>query len=136
VLADVSFAGVGSSLALVFLLVLLRVLLRREWAAVAVWMVVLSPQVLVGEALPIVGAVALIENLLFYAVIRRFGLVALMVLGFVLQVSFDFPATLDSSAWHAGYGYVTVAVVAALAFYGFRTSLGGRPVFAGGALDG
>jgi hypothetical protein len=59
-----------------------------------------------------------------------------MVLGFVLQVSLDLPATLDSSAWHAGYGYVTVAVVAALAFYGFRTSLGGRPVFAGGTLDG
>jgi len=69
-------------------------------------------------------------------VITRFGLVAMMVAGFVLQVSIDFPVAFNSSAWYAGYGYVALAIVAAIAFYGFRTSLGGRPVFAGGNLDG
>ena len=35
-----------------------------------------------------------------------------------------------------GYGYVALAIVAAIAFYGFKTSPAGRPVFAGGNLDG
>jgi serine/threonine-protein kinase len=135
-LSDVSFAGLGIPLAYVFLLVLLRVLLRREWAAVAVWIVILSLQLLLAsEARLVVGVLALLEMLTFYGVIRRFGLVAMMVAGFVLQVSLDFPVTFDSSAWYAGYGYVALAIVAAIAVYGFRTSLAGRPVFAGGNLD-
>ena len=59
-----------------------------------------------------------------------------MVASFVQSLMIDFPAPFNSSAWDAGYGYVALAIVAAIAFYGFRTSLGGRPVFAGGNLDG
>jgi serine/threonine-protein kinase len=138
ILFDMSFVGIGLALAYVFLLVLLRVLLRREWMAVAVWMAVMSPGLLFlgEEALPVIAAFELAQTLILYMVITRFGLVAMMVAGFVLQISIDFPVTFDSSAWNAGYGYVALAIVAAIAFYAFKTSLAGRPVFAGGNLDG
>ena len=72
-LFGVSFVGLGIALAYVFLLVLLRVLLRREWVAVVVWIALLfSPSVLfVSEARLVVGALALLEALIFYAVITR-----------------------------------------------------------------
>ena len=136
-LFDMSFVTLGISLAMVFLLVLLRALLRREWAAVAVWVVLLSALGLFsGEAPLVSGALNVMENLVLYTALRRFGLVALPVASFVQQVTLNFPATFNSSAWYAGYGYVALAIVAAIALYGFRTSLGGRPVFAGGNLDG
>ena len=39
------------------------------------------------------------------------------------------PITLDGSSWYAGVGYAGLLVLAGLAFYGFWTSFGGRPVF-------
>ena len=36
--------------------------------------------------------------------------------------------TLHPSAWYAGFGYAALLMIAALALYGFRISLGGRPI--------
>lgn len=136
-LFDMSFFTLGIPLAFAFLLVLLRVLLRREWAAVPVWIVLVSaPAFSVTEAPVVIGALNVMQGLVIYVALRRFGLVALMMAFFVQQLTIDFPVTFDSSAWYAGYGYVALAIVAAIAVYGFKTSLAGRPVFAGGNLDG
>jgi serine/threonine-protein kinase len=59
----------------------------------------------------------------------RFGLVALIVALFVWGRFNQSPVTLDTSAWYAGIGYASLVVIALAAFYGFRTSLGGRRVF-------
>jgi hypothetical protein len=37
------------------------------------------------------------------------------------------PMTLDMSAWYAGAGLTMFFYVAAIALYGFRTAIGGRP---------
>ena len=44
------------------------------------------------------------------------------------------PMTLQSSAWYSTVGYVPLGIVGAIAVYGFRTALGGRPVLGGAAL--
>jgi hypothetical protein len=39
------------------------------------------------------------------------------------------------SSWYAGIGLAGILLMAAMAFYGFYTSLGGRPVFGGTAFE-
>jgi hypothetical protein len=45
-----------------------------------------------------------------------------------------FPLTSQASAWYAGISLTGILLMAALALYGFYTSLGGRPVFGGAVL--
>ena len=45
------------------------------------------------------------------------------MLAYVLGTVTLFPLTFEASSWYAGFGY------AALALFGFKTSLGGRRVF-------
>jgi hypothetical protein len=39
---------------------------------------------------------------------------------------FFVPMTFRSSVWYSSVGFAALAVVAAIALYGFKTSLGGR----------
>jgi hypothetical protein len=48
--------------------------------------------------------------------------------------SLFFPITFDTS-WYAGYGYAALFLIAAIAFYGFHTSLGGRPMLEFSAVE-
>jgi hypothetical protein len=67
--------------------------------------------------------------------LRRLGLlwlVAVCVFGDVLS---NFPLTTQGSAWYAGISLAGILLMAAMAFYGFHTSLGGRPVFGGAVLE-
>jgi len=65
----------------------------------------------------------------------RFGLLAL-VTNFVVWSSLaGFPLTFQGSAWYAGIGLTGFLLIAAIAFYAFYTSLGGRPVFGGAVLE-
>ena len=86
-------------------------------------------------SLAIVGPIAVLMSLLFYFVLKRFGLVAFMVTLAVQAIFAAFPMTFQTSAWYAGYGYAALALVGATALYGFRTSLGGRPLVGGGGMD-
>jgi hypothetical protein len=37
--------------------------------------------------------------------------------------------TFDPGIWYSGSSWIVLAVLSALAFYGFRAALAGRPVF-------
>jgi hypothetical protein len=39
------------------------------------------------------------------------------------------------SSWYAGISLAGILLMAAITFYGFYTSLGGRPVFGGAVLE-
>ena len=39
------------------------------------------------------------------------------------------PLTSNPSSWYSGFGYAALAMIAALALFGFKTSIGGRRVF-------
>ena len=114
-------------------------LLRNEWAVLAVWVVALAltrvgslPQ---GNAAWTVGPIFVIEWLLYYVVLKRYGLVAAIAMTFVWRIFVDFQMTFQASAWYAGYGYAALAVVAAIVLHGFRTSLGGRPLLNAPGVD-
>jgi serine/threonine-protein kinase len=125
----------GIALAVFFLFFLLRLLLRKDWLAAAVFVLIFAAIALPGKH-PLVDAVFIavaFGTLIF--ILKRFGLfplVAVFVTNWVLD---DLIQTTHLSAWYAGSTFLGILFVLALALYGFRVSLAGRPVFSGAALD-
>ena len=122
------YSAVLFALVFLFMLVLLRVLLRKTWLAMALWCVLVGAPVL-GENLPFEWATGLARALVMLFVLRRGGLLGLTVTLFCFFNLVEAPLTLDFSAWYAGRALPVVAVLAGLAFYGFHTSLAGKPFF-------
>jgi len=128
-------SGILSGMTLLFLLLLLSLVLRRQWAAFGVlWVIIILPAVAVEAtfASVIYGAAAATAVLL---TLKRFGLLTLMFMQFFINAFFLFPVTTDFSAWYAGGSVVTLAVSIALAAYGFHTSLAGQPLFRGSLVE-
>src|SRR5271157_3034058 len=122
--------AVQTSMIFFLMLFLLRVLLRKQWIAAAVFVAITSTVPAIGSASPWADT---FENALIFGVLAlvllRFGLLAAIV----AYASFDLlsacPPTLDLSAWYIGLVFIPLAAVALIAIYGFRTSLAGRPLF-------
>jgi hypothetical protein len=126
----------GLTLGVFFLFVLLRLLLRKDWAAAAALVLIFTAShALFGQYL-LVDAVV---NAVFWGItifiLMRYGLFCLMVLFTTLDVLHYFVNSIQLSHWYAAPTILGVLFVLALAFYGFRVSLAGRPVFSGAALD-
>jgi predicted Ser/Thr protein kinase len=73
-------------------------------------------------------AFMLLVTALYTVALTRYGVVAILVTAFVVSAFQRFPLTLQTSVWYAGIGYAALLVVGAIAVFGFRTSLGGRPL--------
>jgi serine/threonine-protein kinase len=128
---------IGLPLALVYLffLFVLRMLLRNTWFAAVVAALILTPimsgQLLTSAQPWVIFPVALGGNIAMLTVLIRFGFLATTVFGYVLG-TIGIGAvhlTSDASSWYSGFGYAALGMVAALAVFGFKTSLGGRRVF-------
>jgi serine/threonine-protein kinase len=119
-----------TSLALFLLLFLLRVLLRRQWLAAGAFVLMLDVAAAMMSEHPDIEAlrVALALVLLVF-VLMRFGLLALATGLCVYNLLGHFPITPDLGAWYSNAGLFALGIIAALAVYGFRTALGGRPLF-------
>jgi hypothetical protein len=122
-----------------FLFFLLRILLRSEWAAAAALVVALSVPDLLQVPLANLTLSLVAMGVIFYALVIfllwRVGLVAMIAALFVYQVFARYPMTFQASWWYSGLGYTALLIVGAIALYGFKTSLGGRPFVAGVGLD-
>jgi hypothetical protein len=139
IIADISNNSVFAvfvSLAILFILFLFRALLRKEWVASLVWVLFLTAFLSVGtDSVP----VALMENLIVQGVtvflLRRLGLLWLVVTIFLVGLLSRFPLTRETSSWYAGISLAGILLMAAMTFYSFYTSLGDRPVFGGSVLE-
>ena len=126
------------SLAFLFLLFLLRALLRSEWAAAVVCVLFFTIFTAAGTHSlysPAVLVTWLITNSLSVFLLIRFGLLAFVATGFFNTLLSNFPLTTQGSAWYAGISLAGILLMAAIALYAFYTSLGGRPVFGGAVLE-
>jgi hypothetical protein len=123
-----------------FVLFLFRTLLRREWAAVVAFVLFLTVLITAGTVITLDAGVFLVATLIANCV----ALFLIIRLGFLVQVACfafqfclleNFPLTANGSAWYAGLSLTGTLLMAAMAFYGFYTSLGGRPVFGNAAIE-
>jgi serine/threonine-protein kinase len=128
------FSAVLYAMTFLFMLVLLRLLVRAQWAAAVLWCLLVAGP-LVGEH-PLAGWVAGVARAGFMLVaLTQGGLLVLATTLFVMFVGAEVPLTLDVTAWYASRGWAVVVAIAGLAVYGFHVSLGGKPVFGGSLLE-
>jgi hypothetical protein len=69
--------------------------------------------------------------MIIVVIAKRIGLLSFIAMTCVTILLDHTPLTFDSEIWYAAYGWLTLGVLAAFSFYGFRTALAGRPVFEG-----
>ena len=126
--------GVG----VLFILLLLYILLRRQWlAAVALWLLFTTVEVL---AFAVPGpftfwiAPLLISTLAVVAV-ARFGLLTTLSFQFFFDLSFHYAITPNLSSWHAQTTFIILPILIAVALFSFYTSLAGQPLFRGEVLS-
>ncbi len=140
VIAELSndlIASLVVSFVILFTLFLLRALLRKEWLAAIVCVFLITffrpPS---GDPFSAVTIVSiLITTSLTVFLFLRFGLLAVMASYFFDDLLGSFPLTTQMSSWYSGLSLAGIVLIAAMAFYAFYTSLGGRPVFGGAVLE-
>lgn len=128
------YSAVLYALAFLFLLVLLRSLLRIQWLAVALWCLVFASP-LHGEDPVVEWAVGFLKALMFLLALYRGGLLSVAVALYVGFIVLEAPLTLDLQAWYASRALPTLLVVAGLALYGFHTSLAGKSILGRSLLE-
>jgi hypothetical protein len=115
--------------AFLFVLLLLYIILRKEWlAAVALFIIALAIEVsafaLAGP--PLFWVASIIVALSITIVVARFGLLATMVAQLFFFLSIMYPMTTDFSVWYVPSTVFALVIALGLAIYGFYTSIGGR----------
>jgi len=113
-----------------FLLLGLKVLLRKDWlAAIAFVAVYALPLGLSSSHV----AVELPSEILIYSVavllVFRFGLVPLACAIFTVDMLANVPFSADLSAWYMPASVLALLSIVALAAWGFYQSLGGEPLW-------
>jgi serine/threonine-protein kinase len=122
------------SIVWLFVLVLLRIVLRRNllaligWCLVGVIPTLLNTNVLTGLLL---FPICVLELLL----LMRFGLLGYGSYTLVTFLLTELPLTFDASLYWAPKGFAVLALVTALGAYGFRTALAGKPALGGEWLE-
>jgi serine/threonine-protein kinase len=135
-LLDVLGAALIEGMVFTFILMLLRVLFRRQWLAAA-GLAVLFGLTGLGSAHPVLAVLHnMLEMTVFVTLLLRLGgLLTAIACGFVGLTLRNLPLTTDFSAWYASATIVAVVVVLALTAYAFHTAVAGRPLFKAGFLD-
>ena len=123
------------SLLIFFLIFILRLVLRRDWIAALVVILLGAATTTSGEySIPTFVFAAIIWASIVL-ILRRFGLLALIV-GFVVQnILVVSPTTSHFSRWYSSAGLAGIVVIALAVGYGFYTALAGQPLFTGAVLD-
>jgi len=124
------FSGAGFVMGIFLLLLLFRIIFKRDWLATTVFVVLWGVGIVNTPSAPLgVWIWSFSWASLIFIVTMRFGLLALFVMfvcgGFIQS----FPATLNFSVWWAGIGAIGPLVVLILAAYGCWVSIAGKPLF-------
>jgi len=120
------------ALGTVMMFVVLRLVTRRQWLAIAIGAAITFVRFSDYGAAPIVPLEAAAESLmvgLFVVVMIRFGLLSALVALFVFSLGETVPLTLNVSHWSAASSNQTMALIAALAVFAFFASRAGAPLF-------
>jgi serine/threonine protein kinase len=128
------FSCLLTNLGLVGLLLFLRVILRNDKATIAASVLLLALTMLTRVS--IWGFIyLLVLSAIVLFVLMRFGFLAACFSNLTALIFYNLPITLEASAWFKVYGYVALAIFAAIVLYAFYYSLGGRPMFGTPQLD-
>jgi hypothetical protein len=123
------------SLGVFFILFLLRLVVKKDWIAAMVIVFLGAVTNTGGEYFWSTFLFAAVIWLSIYLVLRRFGLLALVV-GLVVQNTLvTFPMTTHLSRWYAAGAIAGILSVVAVALFAIYHALAGQPLFSSKALD-
>jgi hypothetical protein len=116
--------------ALFFFLVLflLRAVLRKQWLAGLAFVLIYAGIRWGGQGPWYTPLFLLAIWTTLVVVMLRFGVFATMCLVFVIDAPLSLLFTTDFSAWYGQSSWAILALIAGAAMWGFRISLGGRPL--------
>ncbi|HTG99484.1 MAG TPA: serine/threonine-protein kinase [Vicinamibacterales bacterium] len=110
-----------------FLLFVLRVLLRNQWAAALAFVGMFTLLNALSNERPWLGA---LMGFTYFGtgaiVVLRWGLLSYAVAHFITSIVLSLNATLDTSAWYFGNTLLLAGIALTLAGWGLYTSLGGK----------
>jgi hypothetical protein len=123
------------SLGIFFVLFLVRLLVRKDWIAAIVIVFLGAITNTGGEYFWLTFLASAAIWLSIYLVLRRFGLLALVV-GLVVQnMLVTFPMTTHLSRWYASGAIAGMTVIVALALFALRGALAGQSLLNAKVLD-
>ena len=129
-LLGILFDSANISLALFFLFSFFRAVLRKQWIATVVWVIlvnVISNVGLGSFAVPQVSGLVISSVFagLWLVGVMRYGLTAGIAMWFADRV-FRAAIMIAPQGWYAGRIYLVLGALAALSIYAFRKSVGKR----------
>ncbi len=127
-LSEIFLIFVNISTHILFLIVallLLRFVFRKTWLAVSIHGALYV--FIYSSGFGFLGITLVICT--WYVVFFRFGWVPILVGTFTADLLRGFPLTTDPTVWHAHAPILAILVCMVLAVYGFKVSLGRRPLF-------
>lgn len=111
----------------VMIVALMRLLLRKTWLAVGLLLPIMFLLFLPAEGSPVPHLIGMPLFIgLFFLVLFRVGFLASAASMCTFSLTLDMPITPDPSSWFFSSTVLTLAVIAALALYGFKIALPGR----------
>jgi serine/threonine-protein kinase len=123
-------AAILGTLEFFFLLMGLKILLKKDWLGALVFVAIFTTAKTLGSDYPLIeGITAFVVYGVAALIVYRFGLVALACAIFTVDLLANVPFTADFSAWYFGTTAFALLSVIALAVWGFYTSLGGEPLW-------
>jgi serine/threonine-protein kinase len=126
-LLETGIQSVRTAVFLFFMLFLLRALLRRQWAAAAVFAALFGLQSALDSTNPAVDfTVSLVYFGLLAVATVRWGFTTLVSAILVANWLLNVPATSDVSTWYFTHTFVLVMLPLAIAAWAFYRSTGGR----------
>jgi hypothetical protein len=119
-------------------LVIARMLLRRDWAAWCAFAVVGFLLAWVSAIGPgwVADLYAIATAALIVGTLHRFGYMGLVVMGATGSILSAAPITLDPSRWYFWYAVPPLVFVLGLAIWGFANVMGKQSLVPVDALDG
>ncbi|MBI3447367.1 MAG: serine/threonine protein kinase [Acidobacteria bacterium] len=133
--AELSAAAFFFPMVLIVSLLVLQLVLRVPWVAMAAFVLLMSLVTSLTAPAPAYEFVfQLAAAILALTVFLRFGLLTGIVLEFYAGLLLMTPMTSDSGAWYASSTLLVLGIGAALAVYGLRVSLAGRKVLTDAVL--
>jgi serine/threonine-protein kinase len=120
-----------------FVLLVIRLLLRRDWATIVLVVALLAPALALGSqgqgaslfalSARLIGAAVFVTT--FAVVVMRIGLIAAIVFSFAAKLLVSTPLTFEMSEFYAPQSILGMLLVLAIAAYGLRYSIAGQSVF-------
>jgi len=121
--------GIMDALGSFFLMFLLRLALRKDWLAAMVFVAIfVAGKALGGGELSFVPILVVVYTV-FALLLLRYGIVPLIVSMLTANCLLNAPLTLNSSSWYIGISLFCLAVILAIAGYGFRCAVAGKALF-------